>query len=402
MAAVLVSQFVSAHAATESSAGSRCRWILLAGDSNTRDVMRNMVRLLLGATSPLALLQHYPPASWVSSFDSATADGIDAATCAVLRGVSLCDTKWWDAEHLFGSASGECLVLSFRFLKAPSESARLLTQRDSAARPRVCTHEEYVNISQARCDEMRTLRSCVHRLLPKLRLPSVPDFVYLSHGLWNLPSNRTSCGVRFAADVRTLQSLRAKGSHVAWANHFRITQHGAVRNDDLARENACQQQTARAAWLPVIDLWSRVEQRALQCDERFHLDTSSSTALAKELLNVDSGVAELLRVSPLRPGAQQRRRRANPQGPAAVLERRASMARLARLRHGVNNSNTATSGCGALRRMLGPSSRHATSEPALAQSETLLLMLLMLVTASMLVAVCIASCWSSDLWPLTR
>ena len=283
---------------------STCRWLLLAGDSNTRALYHQLASLVMRLRPTWRLRQ------WPSMRPNSPVCG----KCG--------DTRWNDRELLVRSASKrhECLLISLRFLVRPNEFGhRVARSREGIASPRVCSAAElrrsFVQAPPASvlCGELRTFgkvawssdRSKLHfanctSTIPATTRKQQPDAVYLSHGLWGVDGNGR-CDERFAPEVVSLLRLKALGVHVQWATHFPIQQHSRITNAMLERDNACQRDIAARAGLAdaVLDLEAKAHAGRLAVDSGWHLTKNSSAELAARLLR-DAGLEGLLGAKRLR------------------------------------------------------------------------------------------------------
>ena len=229
------------------TAGSiTCRWLLLAGDSNTRFLLDALKRRLLHLSyrqlgawphenlTMSRLVRHLDPLG----VPCRRKQRLPCGSCSGCSGWANphclrngtpcrigCITKFFDQERVFVNPSGtDCLAVSFKFLMAQGEMLRAVPQPNAWSTPRVCDHSAYDpnpfdhdafhNCEQRRdwsgevqspcCDRWRRFEPCArHSPLRDLNdaapggtvayvYPERPDFAWMSHGFWAGASGLTS------------------------------------------------------------------------------------------------------------------------------------------------------------------------------------------------------------------
>jgi hypothetical protein len=95
--------------------------------------------------------------------------------------------------------------------------------------------------------------------------PSQPDFVWFSHGLWNLPNEgrnavNLNCTHRFEGIVPVLKEWQNQGSaKVVWQTLFPVVSHPSITNEYIEWDYQCQLETAKLHQIPVVDIYRRVQ-----------------------------------------------------------------------------------------------------------------------------------------------
>jgi hypothetical protein len=301
---------------------SRCRWILLAGDSNTRETMEAIDRRLTGTgfrTRHAWPPRHLTRTNRLRPFN-------DASGAAQIG----CQTKFFDQERMLvrnESRTGHCVWLSLRFLLHAGEVARLLPStwpprlpfarpvcedaqwrpsRDPARFWRCAEHYGWTgNDTQSECcQRWRVLQPCVGSSPPpQQQRPQAPDFVFISSGLWRAPFDELHaalnvsrqppllgerCAARYASELYTFMRLRTYGVPFVWVTIWPSPQEGPLRAHQR-REVACQRTLAEALSLPLLDLWSLVERGALEAQPGdIHLTAAGYDRVVALLLHTSS------------------------------------------------------------------------------------------------------------------
>jgi len=263
-----------------------CAWVVLIGDSNTRNVVTALLRL-----SSLAFLseRHQWPQAvelLLSLIRAGSAQGVLDPRCS---------DKWFDQEHLLvlPSKSKRCLHISFRFLRDGGEVARVLNSAGQIRPPRVCPDGFYMrntNWTAASCAKHRVLASCSAPPSSEFTFPPQPNFVLLSHGLWSTPQSwNVTCASRFEQELRVLRALRSRSVAHAWQTPYPLDRHAWISNGVLREELACQ----RDSGFTLLDLWAPVESRKLQLHQLdgYHLNAASAEWLARRLWDL-TGISE--------------------------------------------------------------------------------------------------------------
>lgn len=192
---------------------TNCKWVLLAGDSNTRNILPHLDALAERFAMNVTV---WPPAS-------RSRDPLREGQPA--KSHERCDMRWFDQERTYvggGGGGRSCLLLSFRFVRWPSKITSILPLRT----PRVCADGVYRTPRFHECKEndrvalgaldamlapssdprrQRTTRCCDEyqhfdapgcgldplALAPpplragSLRQPTHPSLVYLAHPTWH-------------------------------------------------------------------------------------------------------------------------------------------------------------------------------------------------------------------------
>ena len=166
---------------------ARCHWLVLAGDSNTRQLL-GVISSMMAITRPRWRLRQWP---------HMLKGSVACSRCSATH-------RTFDREHLHYDPAGRgCLLISFRFLIAPRELARVATWV-RVPPPRVCADDDARRLS---CRELRTFGNCTRRLTPRVVVPRQPDFVHFSPGLTGLPKAPVACARRFEAEVSACECL---------------------------------------------------------------------------------------------------------------------------------------------------------------------------------------------------
>ena len=304
---------------------TRCRWLLLAGDSNTREIMESIARRF--AEEGFRDVHTWPP-KHLTRINKLRPFN-DASGAAQIG----CQTKFFDQERVLARTGrrGDCVWLSLRFLLHAGEATRLLPStwppRQPFAHP-VCNtqqwapsrdplrfwrcaermHWSFNDTQSACCQRWRILQPC-DGPPPEQQRPDVPDFVWLSSGLWHAPFSvrdtvlrRTQtplasdhCASRFASELYTFARLRTYGVPFIWATIWPSDSNRRPWSSDTGnayqrREVACQRSLAKSLSLPLMDLWSMVERQMLEAvPGDIHLTGAGYNGVVTNLLATSEG-----------------------------------------------------------------------------------------------------------------
>ena len=322
----------------------QCRWLLLAGDSNTRSVLERLEHLLTDADglSAFKMQERWPPASlrapapqcfrvrrdntWLRWFGDPRCGRADAAMAS--KRTCLNQANWFDREYMLtrvgspargephGLHNSSCLLVSFYFMTAQGQLARLAsTARTGSAwrHPRPCGIQDFSSKQWAACkqdnsccERYRTMSACHRRTMRAWQghvLHLRPDFAWIAHGLWGIAkgdvrelvqtTSPPNCTKRFEAEMNLFARLQASGvPSIAWATNF---QGGNSQNKEhqklnhrLKLDGLCQQQIA--SMLPavrLINLSAMVDSNVLRVNpDDFNLSVDSYQKLARMLVDL--------------------------------------------------------------------------------------------------------------------
>ena len=135
-----------------------------------------------------------------------------------------CESTLFDADAMIHSHNGSCIIISFRFMHAQGELARVLQPAASLLFPPVGETLSGQNWLRAHA-------------------PSVPALAWLSHGLWHLPGNGVNasalhCARRFTREVAVFHAMlhAMRVPTVVWATNPLLTVHPVISKGYFPRE----------------------------------------------------------------------------------------------------------------------------------------------------------------------
>jgi hypothetical protein len=220
-----------------------CTWIILLGDSNTRNCMFKMHSILVTM-------------GWMRRIKLPRPCKVDK------KGDPMCD--WVDRDYYYSKIEedfdvpAKCLVLSLRFL---SSDSRL----------------EYISKNLTSWKPMFNNRWYE---IDRHPLPSSPDLVWVSHGLWGASVGNRYCDNdcttnRVAKLAPLIGAMKKQSINLVWQTNFPIQRHPTISNGCLEKEFRCQVQLAKKMGISLFDVWSLASQGLLDVDRGFHFHTDS-------------------------------------------------------------------------------------------------------------------------------
>lgn len=191
-----------------------CRWTVIAGDSNLRDITNRWVTTLTGEVQGI--------------LRSAPREGVYKN--------SECEDRWADNEWVM-STDKDCHIITQRFMR----------NQDAIAGVSNVQSNEYCGTQ------------LVNVLRPDEKRPELPSSVWFGHGLWDLPNEGKSvpdmtCEERFSDVIIYLRKLQASNTQVVWQTNFLIKSHPSITNEYLEWEIQCQKQVAEENGIPLFDI----------------------------------------------------------------------------------------------------------------------------------------------------
>jgi len=258
---------------------SKCSWLLLAGDSNTRIVAAFVMRkheAYYNVTNVLTAQRSQPMQEWQQQQQHLKKQ-------QQLHMPMDCGPTWADREWVVmegdGTSSGSCHIVTQRFLRNQDEIHRLATNINDGT---------YVNCNTTLNDPLADVDEYVR--------PAMPDVIWFSHGLWNLPnggsnSSGLTCQDRFRDVVPALTAWSSmkdrvgRPRKVVWQTNFPILGHSTIRNEYLEWEVQCQRNLARDAGIDLYDLDGIVRPRFPESVEVYHIARDVAIGVADHVFH---------------------------------------------------------------------------------------------------------------------
>lgn len=103
------------HPPARTKLTTTCHWVLVAGDSNTRDALDILVERRT-SSKLLAAVKRWPPSEVVSEAWAMKLCAEDEQRPECRNRQMPCDARWFDVEYLLTYRDGRCTAISFRFM----------------------------------------------------------------------------------------------------------------------------------------------------------------------------------------------------------------------------------------------------------------------------------------------
>ena len=153
-----------------------CTWLMMLGDSNTRMVYFEVLALIEGLGGGLRL--RWPTGPQEAAEMARYCNGTECS-----RHV---DPRWFDREAIFSIGRAHCLRLSTRFMHTQGACARVTP---FSRRGRMCSGlSRGWPAGSEHCDNASEYPGLRH-----WQMPSSPDVLWLSHGLWGRANHKNVC-----------------------------------------------------------------------------------------------------------------------------------------------------------------------------------------------------------------
>jgi hypothetical protein len=269
---------------------TRCRWTVIAGDSNMREIFFDWVALEKNQTDRVVLESRrvgtLPPRLAVFDDD----DGVMSKNedkCSLRQ-----SEKNDDQEILHRYSDHEIVVLSSNssLFQNDDASCHIVTQM-------FLNNQSEVNRLMTDMMDRNFCGTYLSSPLPtQFRRPHVPDTIWLSHGFWNLPNGgrrpRTlNCTTRFEPVVQAMQKWKHQTTKLRWQTLFPINKHPKITNTYIDWDVKCHVETAKRFDLPIFDFYRYVKRRMPEAIywKDYHLSEESREFLLRSILDTCCG-----------------------------------------------------------------------------------------------------------------
>lgn len=264
-----------------------CHWTILAGDSNTRELHEHWLsaeqKLAKRNVIPLNRSGSLLPPSRLPNghthHDGPYVDvPLDLVDCFYIR------EPREDMIHKY--ADKEYLILQRKTTSNPfpfDEGCHILSTK-------FMQHQEGVKRYARNFSNSDFCGTSIEALPDGYERPSKPDYIWFTHGFWNLPNSwgrgtnhsNLDCSTRFNAVLEAFGYWRNQSIPFIWQTLFPINKHPVLTNAYIKWDHKCQMITSKQHHIPVFDVFSKVNRKRDIRNKDFHWKPSA----IKRLLNV--------------------------------------------------------------------------------------------------------------------